>query len=264
MPFVHNINPVLLDLGPVEIRYYGLVYVLGFIVVFFYLKHLIKQKKLLLTEEELYDLVFYLMVGVLVGSRLGEVLFFEPTYYLTQPWKILYVWEGGMSYHGGLIGVFLATYLFWRKKEVRKKVSLAKLGDYLAIPSTLMLALGRVANFINGELPGTVTNVSWCWYFPGYEGCRHPQVLYEAFSRSVTFCILLLLNKRKHKDGFIVWNMLWMMGLGRLIIDFWRDDPTFFGLTTGQYLSVAMLLLGVFVLFKYYRHNLKALFGVGK
>jgi phosphatidylglycerol:prolipoprotein diacylglycerol transferase len=259
MPFVHNINPTLIDLGPVEIRYYGLVYVIGFIVVFLYLKHLVKHKRLLLTEEEIYDLIFYLMIGVLVGSRVVHCLVWEPSYYLAQPWKILYIWEGGMAYHGGLLGVLVATYLFWRRKEVRKKVSLAKLADYLAIPSTLMLAFGRVANFINGELPGTVTNVSWCWQFPEYEGCRHPQQLYAAAKRFLVFGILVLLNRRKHKDGFIVWNMVWMMGLGRFVIDFWRDEATLLGLTAGQYLSIVMILLGGYVLIRHYKDDLKSL-----
>ncbi|MBI5881091.1 prolipoprotein diacylglyceryl transferase, partial [archaeon] len=238
--------------------------VIGFIVVFLYLKHLIKQKKLLLTDEELYDLIFYLMIGVLVGSRLMHCFVWEPGYYLSQPWKILYVWEGGMSYHGGLIGVFLATYLFWRRKEVRKKVSLARLADYLAIPSTLMLALGRIANFINGELPGTVTNVSWCWYFPDVEGCRHPQVLYAVAKRFMIFAWLVFLNSRKHKDGFIVWNMVTLFGIGRLIIDFYRDDYRFLGLAAGQYLSIVMMILGGYALIRHYRDDLKAMLGIRK
>jgi phosphatidylglycerol:prolipoprotein diacylglycerol transferase len=264
MPFVHNINPTLVNIGPLEIRYYGLVYVIGFIVVFLYLRHLVKQKKLALNEEELYDLVFYLMLGVLIGSRLFHIIFWEPMYYLTAPWKIFYLWEGGMSFHGGLVGVLTATYLFWRRKEIRKKVPFAKLADYLAIPSTFILAVGRIANFINGELPGTVTNVSWCWYFPGYEGCRHPQVLYAAAKRFLIFGWLVLLNSRKHKDGFIVWNMVTLFGIGRLVIDFWRDDYRFLGLAAGQYLSIVMIILGGYVLFRYYREDLKRLFGAGK
>jgi phosphatidylglycerol:prolipoprotein diacylglycerol transferase len=257
MPFVHNINPTLLHLGPLEIRYYGLVYVLGFIAVFLYFRYLIKHKKIKLTEDEIYDLVFYEMLGVLIGSRIIHIIFWEPMYYLSQPWKILYVWEGGMAFHGGLIGVAIATYLFWRKKEIRNKITLAKLADYLAIPATVILAFGRIANFINGELPGKATDVSWCWYFPGYEGCRHPQVLYAAAKRFLVFGWLIFLNTKKHKEGFIVWNMVTFFGLGRLIIDFYRDDPTLFGLTAGQYLSLIMLVLGSYVLSRYYRQDVK-------
>lgn len=260
MPYIHNINPTLLTLGPFEIRYYGLVYVIGFLVVYLYFKHLIKHKKILLSEDELYDLIFYLMVGVLVGSRLFHAIFWEPSYYLSQPWKIFYIWEGGMAYHGGLAGVMLATYLFWRKKEIRKKVSYAKLADYISIPAVLMLAFGRIANFINGELPGKVTNVSWCVYFPGYDGCRHPQQLYSAAKRFLVFAWLVFANRKKHKDGFIFWNMITLIGLGRFIIDFYRDDPTFLGITAGQYFSIAMLVTGAIVLVKYYWKDIKGVF----
>lgn len=255
MPFIHNINPTLVNIGPLEIRYYGLVYVIGFLLVYWYLNKQIKKKELNLNRDELYDLILYNMLGVLIGSRLLHCLVWEPSYYLSQPWKILYVWEGGMAFHGGLIGVALATYIFWRR--IRKKISLAKLADQMAIPAAFILAVGRIANFVNGELPGKITEAGWCWYFPGYEGCRHPQVLYAAAKRFLIFGWLVFLNQKKHKDGFIVWNMLALFGLGRIIIDFYREDPTFLGLTAGQYLSLIMFIAGVVVLVKYYRKDIK-------
>ncbi|MBW2964285.1 prolipoprotein diacylglyceryl transferase, partial [Candidatus Woesearchaeota archaeon] len=185
MPFVHNINPVLLDLGPVEIRYYGLVYVLGFLLVYLYFDWLIKRKRIRMDKDGLYDLIFYNMLGVLIGSRLVHCIFWEPSYYLLRPWEIFYVWQGGMAFHGGLAGVALATWLWWKKTG--KKIPYAKLADHLAIPAVFILALGRIANFVNGELPGKVTDVWWCWYFPGVEGCRHPQVLYSAAKRLLVF-----------------------------------------------------------------------------
>jgi phosphatidylglycerol:prolipoprotein diacylglycerol transferase len=262
MPFIHNINPTLVSLGPFEIRYYGLVYVIGFLITYLYLNHLLKSKKLSLTKEELYDLIFYTMLGVLIGSRLLHCLVWEPSYYLSQPWKILFIWEGGMAFHGGLIGVAISTYIFWRKPEIKKKVSFAKLADVISIPAAVMLAIGRIANFINGELPGRVTNAGWCWYFPGYNGCRHPQQLYAAAKRFIIFGWMLLLNSRKHKDGFIFWNMVTFFGLGRVIIDFYRDDPTYFGLTAGQYMSLAMFVVGVIVIIRYYRQDIKSVLGL--
>ncbi|MFC1742107.1 prolipoprotein diacylglyceryl transferase [Nanoarchaeota archaeon] len=260
MVFVHNLNPVLLDLGPVEIRYYGLVYVLGFLLAYLYLDFVIKRKHLRLNKEELYDLIFYNMVGVLVGSRLIHVIFWQPSYYLMRPWEILYIWQGGMAFHGGLLGVALGTYLFWRQPAIRKKVSLLKLGDYLSIPAVFILAVGRLANFLNGELPGRVTDVSWCWYFPEYGGCRHPQQLYSAAKRFLVFGFLVFLHRKKRKDGFIFWNMITLMGVGRFVIDFYREDLTWLMLTAGQWLSAVMVLLGGYVLFRYYRKDLKRVF----
>lgn len=260
MPFVHNINPVLLDLGPVQVRYYGLVYILGFLLVYLYFNWLIHRKKIHMDKDGLYDLIFYNMLGVLIGSRLVHVLFWEPSYYLARPWEIIYIWQGGMAFHGGLIGVALGTWLWWKKTG--KKIPYAKLADHLAIPAVFILAIGRIANFINGELPGKVTDVWWCWYFPGVEGCRHPQVLYSAAKRFVVFGLLAFLSMKKHKDGFIFWNMMLFMGLGRFFIDFYREDATLLGLTAGQYLSLLMVLAGLYAIIRYYLPDVKQVFGV--
>ncbi|MBW2972183.1 prolipoprotein diacylglyceryl transferase [Candidatus Woesearchaeota archaeon] len=260
MPFTHNIDPVLVHLGPLEIRYYGLVYVIAFVLVYFYFRYLVKHRKVKLSEDELYDFILYNMVGVLVGSRLIHCIFWDPIYYLSQPWKILFVWEGGMAFHGGLLGVAVATYLFWRK--IGRRISFAKLGDYLSMPALFMLAVGRIANFVNGELPGRVTDVSWCVYFPGYEGCRHPQQLYSALKRFIVFGWLVFLNTRKHKDGFIIWNMVFFVGIGRFFIDFYREDPTLLGLAAGQYLSIIMIVAGAYALARYYRDDIRRLFSL--
>jgi len=201
------------------------------------------------------------MIGVLAGSRLVHMIFWEPMYYLSQPWKIIYFWEGGMAYHGGLLGVTVATYLFSRKKDIKKKISFSKLGDHLCIPATLVLAVGRVANFINGELPGRATSVSWCWYFPGYDGCRHPQQLYASAKRFMIFFWLLFINRKGHKDGFIMWNMITLFGIGRMVIDFYRDDPTFLGLTAGQHLSLLTVIVGGYILIRHYHHDIITIFG---
>jgi phosphatidylglycerol:prolipoprotein diacylglycerol transferase len=259
MPFVHNIDPVLFSIGPVEIRYYGLVYVVAFMLGYFYFDYLIKSKRIKLEREELYDLILYNMIGVLVGSRLIHIIFWDPLHYLMQPWKVLYVWEGGMAFHGGLLGVAIGTYLFWRK--VNKKIPLAKLADHLSIVAVLMLAFGRIANFVNGELPGKATGVSWCWYFSGYEGCRHPQQLYSAAKRFLVFgWLVFLITRKKFKDGFVFWNMLLLMGIGRFVIDFYRADATLLGLTAGQYLSLVMVVLGIVALARHYQKDIKRLF----
>jgi phosphatidylglycerol---prolipoprotein diacylglyceryl transferase len=260
MPFVYNMDPALFRIGSFEIRYYGLVYVLAFVVLYFYFRWLIANKKISLTIDDVYDLVFYNLLGVFIGSRLFHCLVWEPSYYLANPLKILYFWEGGMAYHGGLIGVALATWLFWRREEIRSKISFARLADILSFPAVFALALGRIANFINGELPGTVTNVSWCVYFPRYEGCRHPQQIYAAIKRFIILGIMFFINRKKNKEGFIFWVMVTLFGIGRVLIDFVRDDPRWLGLTLGQYLSFAMFVTGVIVLVKHYRRDIKRVF----
>jgi phosphatidylglycerol:prolipoprotein diacylglycerol transferase len=260
MPFIHNIDPALFRIGGVEIRYYGLVYVLAFVLLYFYFRWLVNNRKISLTMDDVYDLILYNLVGVLVGSRLFHCLVWDPLYYLSNPLKVLYFWEGGMAYHGGLLGVALCTYLFWRREEVRKKISFARLGDHISFPAVFTLALGRIGNFLNGELPGRVTNVSWCVHFPRAEGCRHPQQIYAALKRFIIFGVMVFLNRKKNKDGFILWSMITLFGIGRVLLDFFRDDPTWLGLTTGQYLSLIMFLVGGFVLFKYYRRDLKRVF----
>jgi phosphatidylglycerol:prolipoprotein diacylglycerol transferase len=248
--------------GPFEIRYYGLVYVVGFLIAFLYLRHLIMSKRLRLDMEELYDLIFYNLLGVLIGSRIIHVVFWDPLNYLMEPWRILFVWEGGMAFHGGLLGVAVATYLFWRRPSVRKKISFARLGDFLAIPAVFILAVGRVVNFVNAELVGKVTEVQWCVVFPNYdEYCRHPQQLYSALKRFAVFGWLLFVESRKkHKDGFVMWNMVFLMGIGRFVIDFFRVDAVWLGMTAGQYLSLVMIVSGAYVLWKYDSKDLKGLF----
>ena len=263
--WVHNINPTLFNIGPFEIRYYGLVYVLGFVLALFALEYYRRKKELKLTKDEIYDLLFYQMLGVLIGSRLFEVFFWHPQNYIGNPLKIFYVWEGGMAFHGGLIGIAIATYLFFRKGDVLKRASFGQIADILSIPALIALALGRFANFANAELVGTITNVKWCVVFPNYDSnCRHPSQLYGALKRFIVLGVLLFLNsfraKKKFKAGFIFWNMVWMLGIGRFIINFFRQDSRLFGLSEGQFLGIIMFLFSIIVLWKYYKKDVKKVF----
>ena len=245
-----SIDPVLFSLGPIEIRYYGLVYVLGFILVTFLL--LKYRDKLSLSKDGVYDLIYILMLGVLIGSRLFHILFWEPSYYLSQPWKIFFIWEGGMSFHGGLVGTILAGYLFSKKN----KISFYKLADFLIIPSLIALAFGRIANFINGELVGTITSVPWCFNF-GDGFCRHPYQLYSAIKRFTFVGILIYLQKNYNfKEGFIFWLAILLMGLGRFSIDFFRDEMVYLSLTMGQWLSLVMVVVSAIIILKYYSKNI--------
>ncbi len=257
--YIHNLNPILLQIGPAEIRWYGLVYAVGFLGTLIFLLHLQKKAQLKLTRDEIYDLVLYAMLGVMIGARLFMVLW-EPTYYLSNPVNLLKIWEGGMSFHGGFAGIIIAVYLFAKKK----KLSFLELADLFTFPTMLALALGRIANFINGELWGTITTqekTSWCVNFKNTGGgdiCRHPQQLYAATYRIIlSIYFLALILKTKFKAGFLFWNFMLLEGLGRFIVDFWREDQRFIYLSLGQYFSIIMILISTIVLLKWYRSEWK-------
>tara|TARA_Y100000310_G_C20691269_1_gene822407 strand:+ start:1801 stop:2565 length:765 start_codon:yes stop_codon:yes gene_type:complete len=250
--WIHNLNPTLLSLGPLEIRYYGLVYVLGFVITILWL--LKSRKHLNLTKEQIYDFAFYLMLGIIIGSRLFHVIVWEPTYYLANPLKIFYFWEGGMAFHGGLIGSILAGYLYCKKQSI----SFLKAADILSIPAVITLGLGRIANFINAELPGTVTTVSWCVDF-GDNLCRHPVQLYAALKRFAVAGILVLLDKKPHKPGYIFFTMITLLGIGRFFIDFYREDTVYL-FSIGQWSSLAMFVIGLIILIIKYKKELKSTF----
>ncbi len=253
--FIHDLNPTLLSLGPVEIRYYGLVYVLGFFLMIWWLFFWRKKGKIPLTKDDIWDFCFYLMLGVLIGSRLFEI-FWEPSLYLKNPLNLLKFWQGGMSFHGGFVGIVVAGYWYCKKK----KINFWKMADLLSVPGIFALALGRIANFMNGELVGRTTNVDWCVQFPNYQDCRHPSTLYAAGKRFLVFGWLLILSfKENFKPGFIFWNFVFWEGLGRIIVDFYRQNSIFLGFSLGQWFSLVMVIVALIIFFKYYLEDWKRL-----
>ena len=255
--WVHNLDPVLVPLGPVEIRWYGLVYVFGFLLSIWWLQYMRKQGKLDLTSDEIWDFMLYLIIGVLVGARLF-MIFWQPADFLAKPWNLLRLWEGGMSFHGGFVGVVAAAWWYSKKK----KLNFWKLADMVSVPAIFALALGRIANFINGELVGRVWNGQWCVVFPDFgEACRHPSTLYAAGKRFIVFGWLVWLSVWKEfKPGFIFWNFVMWEGLGRIIVDFYRENAVFAGFSLGQWFSVIMVIVGVIVFRKDYVEDWKNIF----
>jgi phosphatidylglycerol---prolipoprotein diacylglyceryl transferase len=251
--WVHNLNPTLLDLGFLEIRYYGLVYVLGFVFALFWL--LKYRREIGFSKDQVYDLVFYVILGGIVGARLFHVLFWEPAYYFADPLKILFFWEGGMAFHGGIVGGLIAAWLFHRQK----KFKFWKVADLLTIPMIIVFAIGRLANFINAELPGTVTNVKWCVDF-GDGSCRHPAQLYAFGKRVLVGVVLYFVSRKEHKDGFLFFLMITLLGLGRFFVDFVREDILYLGLSMGQWTSLAMFIIGLGILLKWYRQDFRKIF----
>jgi len=250
--WIHNLDPVLVSLGGFEIRYYGIVYALGFLFLLWWL--LRYRREIDFSKNDCYDLVFYLILGGVIGARLFHVIVWEPGYYLADPLKILYFWEGGMAFHGGVIGGLFAAWLYWKKR----KFKFWKVADLLSIPMVVVAGVGRIANFINAELYGTVTNVSWCVDF-GDSLCRHPVQIYAALKRFAIGGILFLVSRKKHKDGFLFFFMITLLGFGRFWIDFLREDVLYLGLSTGQWTSALMFVIGVGILIKWYGKDLKKL-----
>ena len=205
-----------------------------------------------MVKDEIWDLVFYLMLGVLIGSRLF-MIFWNPEIYLFKPWNLLFIWQGGMSFHGGFVGIVTATWLYCRKR----KKDFWQIADILSVPAILVLALGRIANFINGELVGRVWNGSWCVVFPQYdEACRHPNMIYSAGQRLLVFLWLGWLSwKKEFTPGFIFWNFVFFEGIGRIVMDFFREDTLYFGFSVGQWFSVVMVLVAGYMFWTKYRED---------
>src|SRR3989344_2262586 len=259
--WTHNLDPVLLQLGPLEIRWYGLVYVAGFFLVVLWLQYLQKKGLFSLSKDEIWDFVFYLMLGVIIGARLFEI-FWEPQYYLSNPLNLLKIWEGGMSFHGGFVGIVTAGWLYCRKK----KLHFWKMADFMSVPTIFALAFGRLANFVNGELVGRVWDGSWCVVFPDYGSeCRHPNMIYSFFQRMIVFGWLFFLTFWKEfKPGFIFWNFVFWEGVGRIIVDFFREDALHLGFSLGQWFSAVMVMVAVVMFVKNHTEDWKKLFFVSR
>ncbi|GAB4163964.1 MAG: prolipoprotein diacylglyceryl transferase [Geothermobacteraceae bacterium] len=242
-----DIDPVIFRIGPLAVRWYGLMYLAGFGAAWLLIRRLAARKSLPLSRDDLSDLLFYAVIGVILGGRLGYVLFYNPAHFLSHPLDIPAVWQGGMSFHGGLLGVVLASLIFCR----RRNLPVLKLGDVIANSATIGLGLGRLGNFINGELWGRTTDVPWGMVFP-QAGLlpRHPSQLYEFLLEGVVlFCLLLWLNLRGARAGVPLFAFFACYGLFRFLVEFVREpDPQlgflWFGATLGQLLSLPMILLG--------------------
>jgi phosphatidylglycerol:prolipoprotein diacylglycerol transferase len=249
--FIHpQFDPVAIHLGPLAVHWYGLMYLLGF-ALFLWLgrKRLRKLGRPGWDDKMLDDLLFFGVLGVVLGGRLGEVLFYEPGYYFSHPLKIFAVWEGGMSFHGGFLGVLLAMALFAHKRQFRW----LQLMDFIAPLVPLGLGAGRIGNFINGELWGRPSDVPWAMVFPQVDNLpRHPSELYEfALEGVALFIILWLYSKKPRPVGAV--SGLFLIGYGsfRFIAEFFRNpDNGIFGLMTfgvsmGQWLSLPMVAAGI-------------------
>jgi phosphatidylglycerol:prolipoprotein diacylglycerol transferase len=257
MQFPH-IDPVFLSIGPLQFRWYGLMYVLTFISAYFIIRFEATRKQLSLTKDDIADLVFYGAMGVVIGGRTGYILFYNLGFYLANPLKLFAVWEGGMSFHGGFLGVVFA-FLFY---AYRKKISFLSLIDMAAICAPVGLGLGRIGNFINGELYGRRTDVAWGIIFPGSDGYpRHPSQLYEAFLEGILlFIIVRFVSKKTAVNGVTTCTAIAGYGLFRFIVEFFRQPDAHLGLffgffSMGQLLSLPMFVIGISAALLLYRRT---------
>ena len=253
--FIHNIDPVLLSLGPFQIRYYGLFYVIAFVMAYFIINHLAKKRELSLDKDDVADYLLYIIVGTIIGARAFYVIFNLP-FYLSNPFQIIAIWNGGLAFHGGFIGAAIAAYYFSK----RKKIDFYELADITVIPLALGLALGRIGNFINGELYGKVTDVPWAVKFPAAEGFRHPSQIYESFKNLLIFSTLWIIKDLKLPKGFLFWFFAVMYSVLRFTVEFFKQpgegiDFLVGPLTFGQVVSIIMFLIGIFFMYKIYRKN---------
>ncbi len=237
-----NISPIIAKLGPLELRWYGLMYVIGFILAYFIIKWESKRKGLNYSEDDIYDFVFYLILGVIIGGRIGYIFFYNFDYYITHPSEMLMINKGGMSFHGGFLGSMLAAVIFCK----RRKFNFFELTDMVALAGPLGLGFGRIGNFINGELYGRVVDSDFflAMVFPtGGPEPRHPSQLYESFFEGfLLFGILYFISRRNPKRGTIFWAFMMFYGLFRFFIEFTRQPDAQLGLILGNQFSMGQLL----------------------
>lgn len=251
-----NIDPVAVSIGPVDIHWYGLMYLLGFIAAWYLGSYRARQPGAILTEQQVSDLLFYGMLGVIIGGRTGYVLFYNFGQFLDDPLWLFAVWTGGMSFHGGLLGVVVAiAYLSWKIQK-----PLLSVGDATAPIVPLGLLFGRVGNFINGELWGRTTDVPWGVVFEPGGVARHPSQLYEALLEGlVLFLVIWWFSAKPRPKGAVAGLFILLYGLFRFLVEFFREPDAHIGfdlfdwVTRGQLLSLPMIMIGAAFLFYAYR-----------
>jgi phosphatidylglycerol:prolipoprotein diacylglycerol transferase len=248
-----QIDPIAVQIGPFAIHWYALAYIVGLVGGWLYCKRLALKSPdhATMTPAAIDDFLLWATLGVVLGGRLGYVVFYQPDYYLQNPLEIAFLWSGGMAFHGGLLGVVVAMWLFARKRGFR----FLAIADVVGCAAPIGLFLGRVANFVNGELYGRpAEGVPWAMVFPGGGPLpRHPSQLYEALLEGVVlFAVLYVMQRRGALQtvGLCAGVFTAGYGLARLIVEFFRAPDPFlgflaFGTTMGQILSIPMILLGV-------------------
>jgi len=247
------IDPIIFSIGPVALRWYGMMYLIGFVAAMFIANKAADKSGGQWTRDQVSDLLFYSFLGVILGGRIGYVLFYQWDYFLADPLYLFQIWEGGMSFHGGLLGVITAVYFFARKANK----SFLIVADFVAPLVPIGLGMGRLGNFINAELWGRETDVPWAMVFPtdSLQLPRHPSQLYEFFLEGVVlFAILYVVTRKPRSLGLAAGTFLIGYGVFRSIVEFFREPDAHLGLyfsfiSKGQILSIPMILVGFLIIY---------------
>ncbi len=256
--YTHNLNPTLFEYGLINLKWYSLAYIFGILIGWWLGKKIILYKfqstefKFDLIEFD--NLITYLIISIILGGRIGYVVFYNFEFYLFNPIEIIKIWKGGMSFHGGLVGVIFGTLLFSRKKNIQTFFLL----DIVACVAPIGIFLGRIANFINSELIGKTTNVYWSVIFPKIDNLpRHPSQLYEAFLEGIVLFVvmILVLSKKNYKIGTCSFLFLILYGFFRIISEFFREPDPQIGyflnyVSMGTLLSIVMIVTGTIIFVK--------------
>lgn len=256
MIYLPEFDPVAIGAGPLRIRWYGLMYGIGFFLAWVLGRYRIKKGYCDWTPKEMDDILFGLIFGLLLGARLGYVLFYNPVFFFTHPLDIFSVWKGGMSFHGGVLGMVLAAWYFYKKTGR----GILEIGDFIVPMAPPGLFFGRIGNFINAELEGRMSSLPWAVVYPPETdifGARHPSQLYEACLEGIVlFLILWFYSSKPRPKGHVLGLFLIFYGLFRFTLEFFRQPDAQLGfiafgwLTMGQLLCVPMLLVGAYLFFR--------------
>ena len=259
--FIHNFDPVLIDLGFFQIRWYSVAYILGILIGWVYANNIIKLTSnnkynfKQVTTKQFDDLIIYLVAGIIIGGRLGYIIFYNFEYYIQNLSEIFKLWQGGMSFHGGLVGVIISIIIFSKKSDT----NFFKFADIISCVAPIGILLGRMANFINGELYGKITTLPWAIIFPNAGNLpRHPSQIYEAMLEGVVLFLIInyLALKRKllYKTGFISGSFLIYYSILRIFSESFREPDAHVGLifdyfSMGTLLSIITFLIGLLIIF---------------
>ena len=255
--YTHNLDPIMIDFGLITIRWYSAAYIFGILLGWWYGKRIIL--KISNIDHKIYlkffdDLITYIIISIIIGGRLGYIIFYNIEFYINNPMDVFKIWKGGMSFHGALIGIIFGTYLFSKKKGLNTFLFL----DIIACVAPIGLFFGRIANFINGELVGKVTNVYWGVIFTNLDdNLRHPSQLYEAFLEGVVlfFVMNFILLNKNYKVGHCSSLFLIFYGIFRIFSEFFREPDVQLGyiyeiLSMGMILSLFMMIAGLIIYLK--------------
>ncbi len=255
--YTHNLDPIMIDFGLITIRWYSAAYIFGILLGWWYGKRIIL--KISNIDHKIYlkffdDLITYIIISIIIGGRLGYIIFYNIEFYINNPMDVFKIWKGGMSFHGALIGIIFGTYLFSKKKGLNTFLFL----DIIACVAPIGLFFGRIANFINGELVGKVTNVYWGVIFTNLDdNLRHPSQLYEAFLEGVVlfFVMNFILLNKNYKVGHCSSLFLIFYGIFRIFSEFFREPDVQLGyiyeiLSMGMILSLFMIIAGLIIYLK--------------